>query len=209
MSDRSLSLTLLGLFLVWAAMLTLGGTDSPLDRTVLDAMHRQALVVPARWFTLLGNWPATTLISVSAASWLAFRGARRRALLLLLITFSGRLMVELQKIAFARARPDAEGHLVAVHTLSFPSGHAANSMLVWLSIALIAAPARSRTAAVLLALLLSFLTGLTRLVLDVHWPSDLVGGWTFGAAWTLLMARLTGIADAPEPVRASPRLSRS
>ena len=192
MTGRKLGLTLCGLLLLWLSMLSLGGPEARLDRLILDAMHRSDLVPPARILTLLGNWPATTAATLAAAAWLGWKGLRRPAVLLMLITFSGRAMVELQKFAFARARPDAEGHLVAVHSLSFPSGHAANSMLVCLAIALLAAPPARRGWAVALALLLSLLIGLTRLVLDVHWPSDLVGGWAFGAGWTLLLMRLAG-----------------
>jgi undecaprenyl-diphosphatase len=198
MSGRKLTIILVGLFLLWLAMLSLGGAGATADRLVLDAFRSDALTLPARWLTLLGSWPATTLISISAASWLALRRDRRRALLLLVVTFSGRLMVEAQKIAFARLRPDGEGHLVAVHTYSFPSAHAANSMLVWLALALIAVPRRGRRAAAICAILLSLSIGLTRLVLDVHWPSDVVGGWAFGAGWALLMVRLAGERLAPE-----------
>jgi membrane-associated phospholipid phosphatase len=35
-----------------------------------------------------------------------------------------------------------------------------------------------------------------RLVLQVHWPSDVAGGWAFGAAWTLLLVRLFGTSPA-------------
>ena len=80
--------------------------------------------------------------------------------------------------------------LDAVVSLSFPSAHAANSMIAWLGLALIAAPPRLRPAAVAAALALALLVGLTRLVLAVHWPSDVIGGWAFGAAWTLLLLRL-------------------
>ncbi|MDB5722976.1 MAG: phosphatase family protein [Alphaproteobacteria bacterium] len=198
MSDRKLSATLLALFLLWFAMLSLGGPDWVLDRNVLNILHGGVLTAPARKLTLLGNWPATTLISLAAAGWLLSRGERRRALLLLGIAFSGRLLVEAQKIVFARARPDAEGHLVAVHSLSFPSAHAASSMLVWLGIAMLAVSPRFRAPAIVVAVALSLLTGLTRLVLDVHWPSDVIGGWAFGAFWTVLLIRLAARAT-PSP----------
>jgi undecaprenyl-diphosphatase len=202
MSDRNLFLLLLCLLLLWGCALALGGPTQPLDRLILNAMHRPALADAARIVTMFGNWPATTIVALAAAAWLAVSRQPRKAVLLLVINSCGRGLVELQKLGFARARPDAEGHLVAVHSLSFPSGHAANSMLIWLSIALLAATPRLRLPAVMLAVLLSLLTGLTRLVLDVHWPTDLIGGWSFGAAWTLLLVRfaapdqlLTGRSD--------------
>jgi hypothetical protein len=89
--------------------------------------------------------------------------------------------------------------------MAFPSGHAAHSMTAWLGIALLAAvPRRLRGPAILLALSLTLLTGLSRLVLAVHWPSDVIGGWAFGAALTLLMVRLAiGLERPVERLAAS------
>ena len=98
------------------------------------------------------------------------------------------------KNVFDRARPDPLGHEVAVHNLAFPSGHSANAMAGGLAIALLATSPRLRLPAVVLALVIALVTGLCRLVLQVHWPSDVVGGWAFGAAWTLLLVHLFGTA---------------
>ena len=136
-----------------------------------------------RNFTLLGNWPTVVGVSVAAAAWLVATGHRRAALLLLGITLIGRLLVEGIKLGVHRARPDAVDHLVAVYSLSFPSGHSANSMIVYLGIALLAFdnPQHRRPAAIAAALLLTFLIGLSRPMLGVHWPSDVIAGWAFGA----------------------------
>ncbi len=82
--------------------------------------------------------------------------------------------------------------LVEVHYQSFPSGHAANSMIAYLAIAWLAFddPVHRRWA-VAAALLLSFLIGLSRPMLGVHWPSDVIAGWAFGLFWTLLVVGLS------------------
>src|SRR5205823_6990239 len=90
----------------------------------------------------------------------------------------------------ARARPDLEPHLVIVETHSFPSGHATSSMVFYVALALLLA-GRSRWGheAVAAAISLSLLIGISRVMLGVHWPSDVIGGWVFGLLWVLLTLR--------------------
>ena len=115
----------------------------------------------------------------------------RLALVLLLITLIGRGLSEVQKYWIARARPDLEPHLVVVKTSSFPSGHAASSMIFYLTLALVlAAGTRWHRVAAAGAVLLSLLIGISRVMLGVHWPSDVIGGWAFGMLWVLLTLRL-------------------
>jgi undecaprenyl-diphosphatase len=198
LSDRNLTLTVAALAALWLAMLLLGGPGSGADTALLRAVQAPTLVPAARLLTRLGDWYMLLPIGAAAAVVLLLRRARRRAVVLMLLILSGRLLVELQKAGFDRARPDPEGRLVAVHSMAFPSAHAAYSMMTWLGIALVAfGDSRLRRAAVLLALSLSLMTGLTRLVLAVHWPSDVIGGWAFGAALTLLAARLAAAWDEP------------
>ncbi|MFN3387730.1 MAG: phosphatase PAP2 family protein [Allosphingosinicella sp.] len=172
------------------AMLAGGGPGSAADLRLLQAAQIDPLETAAWWLTWLGGFQLLVPATLAAAAWAAWRRRQRDALLILAIGFGARLLVELQKLGFDRMRPDPAGHGIAVHSMAFPSGHAANAMAVWLGIALLAAPPRLRTPAVLAALALTAVVGLSRLVLGVHWPSDVVGGWAFGAAWTLLLLRL-------------------
>lgn len=202
MRDRY-RLALIALLLgVWIFMLKTGGPGSQVDLDLLYTVGRKALVPAAHVLTELGaSWvilPAACL----AGAWLAYRGEVRKGAILFLIVAIGRLIIEVQKYEFDRERPDPQGHLVAVHNMAFPSGHSSNAMMAWLAIALIAVPARFRTIAVFIALLLAALTGLSRLVLAVHWPSDVAGGWAFGAAWVLL---LSSFAERAPPSFIEPR----
>lgn len=186
------ALAFAALLALFVAMLLLGGPESPLDRAVLYRAQAGALVAPARWLTRLGDGATVFVAGAAAAAWLAWRGAGRRALLLIVLLLSCRLLVEGLKLFFDRARPDPLGHVVAVHSMAFPSGHSANAMAGWLGIALLAAPPWLRVPAIVFALSVALVVGVSRMVLGVHWPSDVVGGWALGAAWTLLLVRLAG-----------------
>ena len=116
--------------------------------------------------------------------------------MLIAIVAIGRGLSELQKYWVARVRPDVEPHLVMVKTSSFPSGHATSSMIFFLTLALVlAAGTRWQRPAVIGAILLSLAIGTSRVMLGVHWPSDVIGGWAFGLLWVLLTLRLAGRLD--------------
>ena len=76
--------------------------------------------------------------------------------------------------------------VVLTHSLSFPSAHAANSMIVFPALVLFLIPQR-RGPAMVAAIVASLLVGASRPLLGVHWPSDVVAGWAIGAAWLLIM----------------------
>ena len=79
---------------------------------------------------------------------------------------------------------------MVVKTSSFPSGHAASSMIFYLSLALVlSAHSPRRFAVAAAAIVLSLLVGASRVMLGVHWPSDVIGGWAFGLLWVLLTLR--------------------
>jgi len=176
---------------VWLAMLLLG--RGALDRNLYESLyagHRPALVVVARVFTALGE--PTVLIGAGFlfAVFLWREGSARFALALLLVILVGRGLSEVQKYWIARARPDLEPHLVVVKTSSFPSGHATSSMIFYLTIAIaLTAGTRWQRRAAAAAVLLSLCVGVSRVMLGVHWPSDVVGGWAFGMLWVLLTLR--------------------
>lgn len=95
-------------------------------------------------------------------------------------------------------RPRPEGGLVAVDSLSYPSGHAAYSVFyTWLAvtIAVRIRPAMTRsTALVLCGLGLTVVVGLSRVYLGVHYLSDVTGGWAFGAFFFALFGAVALIA---------------
>lgn len=132
------------------------------------------------WTTLGGG--------LLVALWVALRVDRRRGMILAAAVIGERVTLDGLKLILDRARPALDAHPVMTHSSSFPSGHSGNSMAVFLAIALIAVPERWRRQAVIIAICLSVLIGLTRPYLGVHWPSDVVGGWSLGAIIALTAA---------------------
>jgi undecaprenyl-diphosphatase len=176
---------------LWLAMLLLG--TGPLDRSLYEALyagHRPALFAAARFFTALGEPTVLIAAGVGCWLWLWYAGRARLGLALLLIALLGRGFSEAQKYWIARVRPDVEPHLVVVKTSSFPSGHAASSMIFYLALALaLTAGTRWGRPAAAGAIILSLLIGTSRVMLGVHWPSDVIGGWAFGLLWVLVALR--------------------
>jgi undecaprenyl-diphosphatase len=200
LSAPSFWLLAAALLALLVALLALGGPQSQADRALLAAAQVEALVEPARLVTELAAWWLTMLVAVAGAAWLAWRRLYRAALLLVVLLLTQRIIVEQLKLVFDRARPDPAGHLTAVHSMAFPSGHSANAMVLGLGLALLLPLSRKgRRAAVAIGLAFAFVIGSTRLILGVHWPSDVLGGWTLGVLWTLLLVRLLGGTSPSHP----------
>ena len=177
---------------VWLAMLLFGG--GTLDRSLYEALyagHRPALALAAHVLTSLGDPTVLIGAGVVAAVWLWIAGHRHLPWVLAAIVLVGRGLSEAQKYWIARVRPDLEPHLVVVKTSSFPSGHATSSMIFYTALAMTLSVGTGwHRPAVAGAILLSLMIGLSRVMLGVHWPSDVVGGWAFGLLWVLLTLRI-------------------
>jgi undecaprenyl-diphosphatase len=115
-------------------------------------------------------------------AYLLRRGSRRRPLLLAVTPLGFWLFVALLKKRYRITRPPAgiEAHM----GFSFPSGHASMSMAaaVFLSYVLVRERLAPR-AMLVVGPLLALVVGLSRMYLDVHWASDVLGGWAVGAAY--------------------------
>lgn len=169
-----------------------GGPANGLETTVMEQMATARANLPqltrlAAVLTKFGGAPITLSVAAAGSLWLLLNRAPGRALLLAGSAVVERLLVEGLKEWIGRPRPHLE---ILPHSLAFPSGHSANSMTAFLATALLACPPRYRRVALAAALALTFVVGLTRVILGVHWPSDVIGGWSFGllAVTTALIA---------------------
>ena len=52
------------------------------------------------------------------------------------------------------------------------------------------APRRVKIYVLTVAVILTFLVGLSRIYLGVHWPTDVLAGWCAGSAWAVLCWRV-------------------
>ena len=173
--------------LALAALLAglLGGPHNQLDvstiRWLAEVRHAQPQLTSfVAVLTQLGSIYVTLGLGLLAAFWLFWRGHRDRALLLAAAVIGERLMMDGLKLAICRTRPAFETLPFMPASSSFPSGHSGNSMAVFVAIALTAVPPAWRRPALAVAIIASMIVGVTRSFLGVHWPSDVIGGWSLG-----------------------------
>ena len=146
----------------------------------------------------IGSTVTLLLVTVAACGYLALAGSRRRATIVALSIISAEMAVDVFKAVFARTRPDVHLAEFAVRGLSFPSGHSSMSAVVFLTLGALIAYGHigplQRWYIMGVAMAATVLVGLSRAALGVHWATDVLGGWAFGAAWAaatlLLVARL-------------------
>jgi undecaprenyl-diphosphatase len=200
---RSLVLPLLGglavVLLAWAFIQISGemlaGETQSFDMLVLRAAHSVRAAHPwvaevMRDLSGLGSAVVLTLFTVVTVGYLVLVSARALALLVATAVITGSVGVSVLKVAFARARPAAEFAELVTPGLSFPSGHAGNSAIVFLTLGALLASTRSHSierAYILgVASAMTLLVGLSRVALGVHWATDVLAGWAFGAIWALV-----------------------
>jgi undecaprenyl-diphosphatase len=145
--------------------------------------------------TALGSPVVLGLIVLIIAGYLLLESRRVTAAIVLGSSISGEIVDELLKRFFERPRPSVVPHLRAVVTASFPSGHAMESAIIYLTLgALLMRVVKGRMTKVYCmatAMLLTLLVGASRVFLGVHYPSDVLGGWMLGFIWAALALLVT------------------
>jgi undecaprenyl-diphosphatase len=100
---------------------------------------------------------------------------------------SGELLNQALKLVFMRPRPSIVPHLRDVTTSSFPSGHAMESAIVYLTLGvMLMRLAEGRIAKLYclgIAIFVTLIVGTSRVFLGVHYPTDVLGGWILGFLW--------------------------
>lgn len=140
--------------------------------------------------TEMGDKKGIGVAAILALAWLLLKKRNYLGAAALALSVAiGNEVSKLLKDFFERPRPDLE-HLVLVKSYSFPSGHAMVGMIVYFMIAyLLLEEAKTKagkiTIAIITAILL-ILIGASRIILQVHYPSDVLGGYTLGYLWVVI-----------------------
>ncbi|SSC68494.1 phosphatase PAP2 family protein [Ciceribacter selenitireducens] len=179
------------------------GETMKIDQAVLMALRAPGdpadpigpawLEEAARDITALGSFSVLFILIAVVVAHLFLIGRTRAAWFLTVSVIGGTLLSSGLKSLFDRPRPDLTG-VARVFTTSFPSGHATVSAVVYLTLgALLSEMAESRSQKILYlgsAVLLTVIVGLSRVYLGVHYPTDVLAGWSIGAGWALACAML-------------------
>ncbi|HUE17519.1 MAG TPA: phosphatase PAP2 family protein [Planctomycetaceae bacterium] len=189
-----------------AAFIQLGrevtaGATQHFDETIVRSMRQpDDPAVPrgpvwlqdvARDITALGGYAILILLVGIIAGFLQLDGKKGAVRFLAGAVLSGYLVGMGLKSLFTRPRPSIVPHLSPVFTTSFPSGHSMMSAIVYLTLGALLSRLevnhpRLRLYFIVVPLLLTGLVGVSRVYLGVHYPTDVLAGWTAGLVWATL-----------------------
>lgn len=172
---------------------------SGFDQAILTALRQgpnNAELIGPAWMegvaadlTALGSFPVAFVLSMLVIGYLLLARYYSHALDVFLSLAGGTALVMLLKDVFMRPRPTMIPEIYDLSTSSFPSGHATTAAVVYLTLGILIArfATRRRLALYVIAtsFFLTFLVGLTRVAMGVHYPTDVIGGWAIGAGWAV------------------------
>lgn len=161
--------------------------DLAVQRAVVTGLPPMLIPLVKGW-TMLGDLRFMLLLGLAVALWLLWKRQGLQLLAWATVTIGVGLWIRVGKGWMQRARP-ADG-LVPEAGFSFPSGHSAGSaaifgMLAWLAMRRL--PPRWHGQACAVAVFLALSTALSRVLLSVHYASDVLAGLALGSAWTALV----------------------
>lgn len=167
---------------VLLSMRTEGDLSDPIGSAHVEEM--------ARDLTSLGGFTILTGITLVAFGIAWFAGRPRLAVAGLVSIVVGTGVMRFLKYGFDRPRPELVEHATLVNNPSFPSGHSMMAAMVYLTLGILVARTQTRKRVrafiVSIAVTVTLLVGASRVYLGMHWPTDVLAGWTLGGAWAVL-----------------------
>jgi undecaprenyl-diphosphatase len=187
------------------AFVTLAGKVMEGDTQAFDARILLALRDPSDLARPIGpEWMENSVLDLTAiggptllwmmvaavAGFLVLQTRYRTAIVILVTSASGELLNAAMKQVFNRPRPTIVPHLRAAYSTSFPSGHAMESAIVYLTLGAILMRASdtvpTKVYILAIAMLLTAVAGASRVYLGVHYPTDVIAGWIVGFLWATI-----------------------
>ena len=179
----------------------------PFDAPILNLLHAAATPALNRFFVVtsrLGYLWGVVPLDVCIVIGLAIRRRFRDGLFFGIAVMGSAVLNIVAKNHFARLRPDLWLSITPETTYSFPSGHAMGSTTLGVAVIILCWPTRWRWPMLAAGVLFALLVGTSRVYLGVHYPSDILAGWTAAIAWTVGMFLLVDRKAPPPPPSASP-----
>lgn len=169
----------------------LGATMDSAVRTWVVAHQCPAAHQLFVWITNAGGITAMKVAAACAGALLCYRRRWRVGIGMAILPFAANALFDIIKRIYARPRPPTLDGTMQGYD-SFPSGHATTSIAVCCTVAYVfwREGWLGGPTAIVVAVVVPLLVGLSRLYLDVHWTTDVVGGWCVGLLIAVLAAAL-------------------
>ncbi len=175
------------------------GDTATFDRALILALRQTVdpnrlrgpawLQESARDITALGGFTVLGLVTLAALAVLIVYRRRRQAIVFAVAAVGAQVLAEAIKNVIGRPRPAFVHQYDLIASSSFPSGHSMMAPAIYFTLAAIVAAGELRPGARILLMagsgLLVVAIGVSRVYLGVHWPTDVIAGWTLGSAVAL------------------------
>jgi undecaprenyl-diphosphatase len=197
------------------------GETLAFDKKIVTAFRKAdnpALPIGPAWMsgalmdlTALGGPTVIGLVVLAVVGFLAFQTRYWTAFFIFMTAVSGEVVSYAMKSVFARPRPSVVPHLREAFSSSFPSGHAMQSAIIYLTLgAMLMRIAQGRLTKIYclgMGMFLTFVVGVSRVWLGVHYPTDVLAGWIVGLFWASLCWLVAQHYEVRAGIRAEKRKS--